>query len=98
MGAKMATITRNDFAEALRQSSGLTMAEAYKLVDLFFSEIGESLVRGEEVKVTNLGTFRILEKNARMGRNPKTGEPAVISARKVVSFKPSAELKSKIAA
>ncbi len=91
----MATITRNDFAESLRQSSGLTMSQAYKLVDLVFSEIAESLIRGEEVKVAGLGSFKILEKNARMGRNPKTGVPAVITARRVVSFKPSAELKSK---
>ena len=91
----MATITRNDFAESLRNDSGLTMSQAYKLVDLVFSEIAESLVRGEEVKVAGLGSFKILEKNARMGRNPKTGAPAVITARRVVSFKPSAELKSK---
>lgn len=71
------------------------MSQAYKLVDLIFSEIAESLVRGEEVKVAGLGSFKILEKNARMGRNPKTGAPAVITARRVVSFKPSAELKSK---
>lgn len=71
------------------------MSQAYKLVDLVFSEIAESLIRGEEVKVAGLGSFKILEKNARMGRNPKTGVPAVITARRVVSFKPSAELKSK---
>lgn len=91
----MATVTRNDFAETLSKSSGLTMSQSYKLVDLIFSEIAESLIRGEEVKVAGLGSFKILEKNARMGRNPKTGAPAVITARRVVSFKPSAELKSK---
>ncbi|MCL1892206.1 MAG: integration host factor subunit alpha [Alphaproteobacteria bacterium] len=92
----MATITRADFANRLKESSGLTAAEAYKLVDLIFSEIGESLIRGEQVKVANLGTFKILEKSARMGRNPKTGAPAVISARRTVSFKPSAEFKNKL--
>ncbi len=90
------TITKKDFAENLRVSSGLTMAQAYQLVDMVFSEIGESLVRGEEVKIAKFGTFKILEKNARMGRNPKTGAPAVISARRVPSFKPSAELKSAV--
>jgi integration host factor subunit alpha len=91
----MSTITRNDFATSLRQASGLTMAEAYKLADLVFTEIGESLIRGEEVKFAGLGTFKILEKNARMGRNPKTGAPAAINARRVPSFKPSAKLKSR---
>jgi len=92
----MATISRIDFAKRLSAATGLSMSEAGKLVDLVFSEIAESLIRGEEVKVANLGTFKILEKNARMGRNPKTGEAAVISARRVASFKPSAELKNKM--
>ncbi|MGI5846192.1 MAG: integration host factor subunit alpha [Alphaproteobacteria bacterium] len=92
----MATITRNDFADNLSKATGLTMSQSYKLVDLVFSEIAESLIRGEEVKVEGLGSFKILEKSARIGRNPKTGVPAVITARRVVSFKPSAELKSKV--
>ncbi|MCL2748612.1 MAG: integration host factor subunit alpha [Alphaproteobacteria bacterium] len=93
----MATVSRIDFSKRLSATTGLSMAEAGKLVDLVFSEIAESLIRGEEVKIANLGTFKILEKNARMGRNPKTGETAVISARRVASFKPSAELRKKMA-
>jgi integration host factor subunit alpha len=90
------TITRKDFAESLRIKSGLTMAQAYQLVDMIFSEISESLIRGEDVKVAGFGTFKILDKNARVGRNPKTGALAMISARRVPSFKPSAELKSAV--
>jgi len=93
----MATITRADLAETIRQSAGLSAAESYKLVDIFFSEIAESLIRGEEVKISNLGTFKILDKKERMGRNPKTGESAVISARRTVSFRPSAEFRKKVA-
>ena len=93
----MSTITRNDFANRLREHFGLTTADAYKLVDVVFDEICEALINGEEVKFAGLGTFKILEKNARMGRNPKTGEPAVITARNVVTFRPSTEFRTRVA-
>ncbi|HOY47540.1 MAG TPA: integration host factor subunit alpha [Alphaproteobacteria bacterium] len=93
----MATITRIDFANKLREKFGLTTTDSYKLVDLIFTEVEESLVRGEEVKFAGLGTFKILNKPERMGRNPKTGAPAVISARRVVSFRPSTEFRKKVA-
>ena len=93
----MATITRSDFADRLREKFGLTSADAYKLVDVIFDEISEALVNGEEVKFAGFGTFKILEKNARMGRNPKTGASAVISARRVVSFRPSTEFRERVA-
>lgn len=93
----MATITRSDFADRLRERFGLTSADSYKLVDIIFEEITESLINGEEVKFAGFGTFKILEKNARMGRNPKTGVSAVISARRVASFRPSNEFRERVA-
>lgn len=92
----MATITRIDFANKLREKYGLTTTDSYKLIDLIFSEIEESLLRGEEVKFAGLGTFKILNKPERMGRNPKTGESAVITARRVATFRPSTEFRSKV--
>jgi integration host factor subunit alpha len=94
----MATITRNDFANRLRERFGLTTTDAYKLVDVIFEEIQESLVNGEEVKFAGFGTFKILDKNARMGRNPKTGASAVITARRVATFRPSNEFRERVAA
>ncbi len=93
----MATITRTDFANRLRERFGFTTTDANKLVDVVFDEICESLINGEEVKFAGFGTFKILAKSARMGRNPKTGAPAVISARRVVSFRPSAEFRERVA-
>ncbi len=93
----MATITRSDFANRLRERFGLTTADAYKLVDIVFDEIRESLIHGEEVKFAGFGSFKILTKAQRMGRNPKTGEPAVISARRVASFRPSNEFRKRVA-
>ncbi|MDR0804047.1 MAG: integration host factor subunit alpha [Rickettsiales bacterium] len=92
----MATITRKSLADNLQREFGLTGTDAYRAVDIFFSEIHESLKRGEEVKIANFGTFRILHKNPRVGRNPRTGEEKVISARDVVSFKSSADFRSKM--
>ncbi|MBO4672351.1 MAG: integration host factor subunit alpha [Alphaproteobacteria bacterium] len=89
----MATITRNDLANTLRDRFGLTATDAYKMIDIIFGEIGEALANGEDVKFSGFGTFKILTKSARIGRNPKTGVPAVISARRVASFRPSTEFR-----
>ncbi len=93
----MATITRSDFADRLRERFGLTMADAYKMVDVVFDEIRDALINGEEVKFAGLGSFKILEKSARMGRNPKTGQSAIISARRVAAFRPSNEFRERVA-
>ncbi len=93
----MATITRSDFAARLRERFGLTTADAYKLIDVIFDEIRESLIHGEEVKFAGFGSFKILAKPERMGRNPKTGEAAVITARRVASFRPSNEFRKMVA-
>ena len=93
----MATITRSDFANRLRERFGVTTTDALKLVDIIFDEIRESLINGEEVKFAGFGSFKILTKPQRMGRNPKTGAPAVITARRVASFRPSNEFRKRVA-
>lgn len=93
----MATITRIDLANTLRDRFGLTNADAYKMIDIIFDEIGQSLIHGEDVKISGFGTFKILSKSARIGRNPRTGVPAVISARRVTTFHPSAEFRKIVA-
>lgn len=93
----MTTITRIDLANALRDRFGLTAADSYKMIDIIFDEIEQSLVNDEEVKIAGFGTFKILSKSARIGRNPKTGVPAVISARRVATFRPSAEFRKIVA-
>ena len=93
----MATITRSDFANRLRERFGVTTSDAFKLVDIIFDEIRESLIHGEEVEFAGFGSFKILTKPHRMGRNPKTGAPAIISARRVASFRPSSEFRKRVA-
>ena len=90
------TITKKDVANYLNSVLGLTKLESKQLVELFVDEIKGSLNKGEEVKLSGFGNFIIHHKKERPGRNPKTGEDVVISARSVVSFKAGPKLKRKI--
>ncbi len=90
------TLTRSDIAEAITQEFHVNKFEALDFVEAVLGEITDALVDGETVKITGFGTFKILNKKERMGRNPKTQEPAVISARKAISFKASTILKKRI--
>jgi integration host factor subunit alpha len=92
----MKTIKKADFANHIHKKFGLPSATSERIVDIIFGEITDSLKRGEEVKITNFGTFSINHKSERMGRNPKTGKPAVISARRVPTFHTSAEFREKM--
>ncbi len=80
------TITRADLAEVVYRELGLSHTESAEIVDTFVEEIVQSLENNDSVKLSSFGTFRIREKNARVGRNPKTKEEMPISARKVVTF------------
>lgn len=67
-----------------------------EVVDGFFDEICTTLAQGENLKITSFGSFIIKQKTERFGRNPKTGEDAKITQRKVITFKPSHHLKSRV--
>ena len=90
------TITRLDLVNHLNEKLGLNKVESKELVEAFFNEIKKSLTDSEEVKISGFGNFKILYKKERPGRNPRTGEPVVISARKVVTFKAGQKLRKKI--
>ena len=92
----MATVTRRDLTEAVRGEVGFVHRGAAELVDGFIEAIAERLSGGEEVKISSFGSFTVRDKGLRMGRNPKTGEPAAILPRRVVVFRPSAKLKERI--
>jgi integration host factor subunit alpha len=70
--------------------------DAEELVELVLAEIVGALARSESVKVASFGTFTMRRKAGRVGRNPKTGEAAPISPRKVVVFRPSQILKGRL--
>ena len=90
------TVNREYLSEALYQKVGLSRIESATLVELVLKEITDCLERGEAVKLSSFGSFVVRKKGQRMGRNPKTGEKALISPRRLVMFKPSATLKQRI--
>lgn len=92
----LTTLTKAELAECLFEQVGLNKREAKEMVETFFDEISKALERGESVKLSGFGHFQLRDKPARPGRNPKTGEATVISARRVVTFHASQKLKSMV--
>ena len=90
------TVTRADLSEAVYNEIGLSRSESTQIVESVIIEISDALVRGEAVKLSSFGSFMVLHKNGRVGRNPKTGEEVPIDPRRVLTFRASHVLKSKI--
>jgi integration host factor subunit alpha len=74
----------------------LNKREAKDMVDALFDIVTERLVSGDDVKITGFGNFQIRSKSSRPGRNPRTGEPVAIEARRVVTFHASPKLKDQV--
>lgn len=91
------TLTRMDLTEAVFREVGLSRNESSALVDIVLQHVSDALVRGEQVKISSFGTFSVRDKNARVGRNPKTGEEVPISPRRVLTFRPSHLMKERVA-
>ena len=92
----MGALTKADLAEMLFDELGLNKREAKEIVEMFYSEISHALENNDQVKLSGFGNFELRDKNSRPGRNPKTGEEIPISARRVVTFKPSQKLKARV--
>ena len=87
------SLTKQDIANTLVKKMNLSQTLALSLTNQFFDQIIATLKTGEEIKLSSFGNFVVKEKTARPGRNPKTGEDVMISARKVVTFKAGPKLK-----
>lgn len=91
------TITRRELARAVSAAcSAIPQNRAGLLVDAVLEEIAGALVAGQNVTLCNFGKFVLVEKKERRGRNPRTGELAVVEPRRVASFRPSRHLKAAI--
>ena len=90
------TITRAEVTELLVSQIGYTRQQSSELLDETLELIAAALEQSGVVKLSRFGNFVVREKTAREGRNPKTGAGAMISARKVVTFRPSPLLKEKV--
>ena len=91
------TLTRMDLNEAVFREVGLSRNESADLVESVLNHISDAMVKGEQVKISSFGTFSLRDKSARIGRNPKTGDEAPISPRRVLTFRPSHLLKDRVA-
>jgi integration host factor subunit alpha len=90
------TLTRIDLAKKINENLGIPASESLKVVDKVVDEVINSIIKDEELKISGFGTFKVRKKVARIGRNPKTKEEKIISARKVAVFKPSKLLTNSI--
>lgn len=92
----MQTITRADVAETIYEEIGLSRKDSNDVLDMILDEMVQELSLGNDVKLSSFGTFALRNKKARAGRNPKTGVDAIISPRRVISFKPSQTMRKTI--
>ncbi len=90
------TITRSQISEAVYREVGLSRNESAELLESVLTKISNTLAGGESVKISSFGSFSVRSKGQRIGRNPKTGEEVPILPRKVLIFRPSQVLKSRI--
>jgi integration host factor subunit alpha len=89
-----ATMTKAEIVQAVySRLGGFSKKEAADLVDLVFETMKETLGRGEKIKISGFGNFVLRDKRQRQGRNPQTGDPIVITERRVLNFKASQLLK-----
>jgi integration host factor subunit alpha len=89
-------MTKNEIVEAVNRSIDLPKNETIDIVDSLFEMVRGQLEKGDDVKIPRFGNFSIREKHERVGRNPKTGVSMPITARKVVTFKPSNILRDRV--
>jgi len=89
-------MTKADIVDLVHEKTGFSKKESSESVEMILEILKEKLQAGDKVKISGFGNFAIRQKEVRKGRNPKTGEEMKITARRVLSFKPSQKLKEHI--
>jgi integration host factor subunit beta len=89
-------MTKAELVEEVARAAELTKKDSEVVVDEVFKNIIQALNRGEKIELRGFGSFRVRQRDARRGRNPKTGAPVDIPAKRVPYFKPGKELKELI--
>jgi len=87
-------MTKAELVNNIYERVGFSKKESARIVELVFDLIKETLEKGEKIKISGFGNFVVREKRARIGRNPQTNEEITISARRVLTFKPSQVLRN----
>ena len=86
-------MVKADIVESVSEKIGIPRRESVEIVETVLEIIKQNLENGEQVKISGFGNFSVREKRPRRGRNPQTGEEIEITARRVLTFKPSQVLK-----
>ncbi len=89
-------LTKADLVDSIHEKIGFSKKEAADIVELIFDTIKGALTDGDKIKISGFGNFVVREKRARTGRNPQTGQAIEISARRVLTFKPSQVLRTDV--
>ena len=89
-------MTKADLVEEVAKVTELTRKDSEVIVDTLLESVIKALKAGDKLEVRGFGSFRVRQRNARVGRNPKTGEKVEVPAKRVPYFKPSKELKDLI--
>lgn len=89
-------MTKAELVEEVAKAADLTKKDSEQLVEVVFESIIKALNAGEKIELRGFGSFRVRERDSRRGRNPKTGAPVDIPAKRVAYFKPGKELKEVI--
>src|SRR5215210_5513052 len=89
-------MTKADLVEEVAKVTELTRKDSEVIVDTLFESVIKALKTGDKLEVRGFGSFRVRQRNSRVGRNPKTGEKVEVPAKRVPYFKPSKELKDLI--
>lgn len=85
-----------EFVDAVAEKTGLTKVDSAKAIDAVFATITEVLAKGDKLSLVGFGTFGVSKREARDGRNPRTGEVVKIEARNAVTFKAGTALKDAV--
>lgn len=89
-------MTKIDIVNTLFEKVGLPKKEAQDIIEIIIDSMKNTFIEGESIKISGFGTFNVRKKNSRRGRNPKTGQDIEITPRRVVTFRPSNQLKDVI--
>jgi DNA-binding protein HU-beta len=90
-------MTKTEFVKTLKEQAGLsTLAQAEAAYDSLFTIIGTALKNGDAVSISGFGGFKVVDRKARKGRNPRTGKEIQIAASKAVKFTPGKALKESL--
>ncbi len=89
-------MTKAELVELIAQETGVSKKDTGVVVNLIMENIGKALMAGDKVEVRGFGSFKVKSRNARLARNPRTGESVSVPSKRVPYFKASSELKARL--